>query len=414
MNSVWQDTARLPSFGRLEKDIRTDVLVIGGGMAGLLCTYLLTQASVDCALAEAETLCGGVTKNTTAKITSQHGLIYDGLIRCFGEEKALLYLFDFEEKASYVYSKSDTQKLERELSALRRLGFPAEYVKRLPLPFPTAGAVKFPRQAQMNPLKFAAAVSKGLPVYEHTPVRELAGTTAVTDGGVIHAKKIIAATHFPFLNKHGLYFLKMYQHRSYVIALENAPDVGGMYVDEARDGLSLRNYKGLLLLGGGGHRTGKSGGGWRCLRDFAGRVCPGASEKFCWAAQDCMTLDGVPYIGRYALGTENLYVATGFQKWGMTSSMVSAMLLTQLVQKKQSPLQPLFSPSRSMLRPQLAINGFEAAVNLLTPGKKRCPHMGCALKWNPEEHSWDCPCHGSRFTEDGRLIDNPAAGGLKK
>ena len=126
-----------------------------------------------------------------------------------------------------------------------------------------------------------------------------------------------------------------------------------------------------------------------------------------------MTLDGIPYIGAYSSSTENLYVATGFNKWGMTSSMISAMILCDLVQGKRNVYAEVFSPSRTILRPQLAINALEAVVNLLTPTTKRCSHLGCALKWNPIEHTWDCPCHGSRFTEDGRLIDNPATQNLK-
>ena len=277
-----------------------------------------------------------------------------------------------------------------------------------------AGAIRFPKQAQFQPLKFLASVANGLNIYEHTTVRELIGTTAVTDHGKVRAKRIIVATHFPFLNKHGAYFLKLYQHRSYVIALKNAPDMNGMYVDEAQNGMSFRNANGLLLLGGGGHRTGKAGGNWTELRDFTKRCYPDATEKYHWATQDCMTLDGVPYIGRYGAHTEELYVATGFNKWGMTSSMVAAMLLTDEMCGKQSPYADVFSPSRSILRPQLAVNAFEAVVHLLTPTPKRCPHLGCALKWNELEHTWDCPCHGSRFTKDGRLIDNPATGGLKR
>lgn len=127
-----------------------------------------------------------------------------------------------------------------------------------------------------------------------------------------------------------------------------------------------------------------------------------------------MSLDGVPYIGPYSASTSDLYVATGFNKWGMTSSMASAMILSNLVQGKKPPFAAeVFSPSRTMLRPQLATNGWEAMVSLLTPTTRRCPHLGCALKWNSQEHTWDCPCHGSRFTEEGGLIDNPATGGLK-
>lgn len=185
-------------------------------------------------------------------------------------------------------------------------------------------------------------------------------------------------------------------------------------MDEAQKGMSFRNYKNLLLIGGGDHRTGKKGGNWQELRDFAHQNYPNATEKYYWATQDCMTLDSVPYIGAYAKSTSNLYVATGFNKWGMTSAMVSAMILCDMVQEKENPYAQAFSPSRTILRPQLAVNAFEAAVHLLTPTARRCPHLGCALKWNPYECTWDCPCHGSRFTKDGKLIDNPATGNLKK
>lgn len=431
MESLWEQTWEKPSFPVQDKDLDTDVLIIGGGMAGVLCACLLHRAGVPYLLAEAQTICSGITKNTTAKISSQHGLIYDKLISRFGPEQAKQYLAaneaalqqyremcrpidcGFEEKAAYVYSLEDRGKIERERKALEKLGFPAEFADKLPLPFPVAGAVCFPLQAQFHPLQFVSHIARDLHIYEHTRVRELAGTTAVTDHGRIRARKIIVTTHFPFVNKHGSYFLKLYQQRSYVIALKNAPDVGGMYLDEAKTGLSFRNYRDLLLIGGGGHRTGKPGGGWQELRDFARRHYPAAQEVAHWATQDCMSLDGVPYIGRYSAATPDWYVATGFNKWGMTTSMVAAMLLTDLVQGRENPYAEVFSPARSILRPQLAVNGWETMVSLLTPTARRCPHLGCALKWNPQEHTWDCPCHGSRFARDGKLIDNPATGDLK-
>ena len=429
MASLWEETWRPPEFPRLEGDVDTHVLVVGGGMAGVLCAYFLHRAGVPYVLAEADTIGSGVTKNTTAKITSQHGLIYHQLVRRWGVERARQYLAaqeealeryrtlcrdidcGFEEKDAYVYALDSREKIDRELSALERLGAPKEFAGALPLPFPVAGAVRFPRQAQFHPLRFLAAISNGLHVYERTPVRQLAGTTAVTDRGRITARKIIVATHFPFLNKHGGYFLKLYQHRSYVIALENAPDLGGMYLDQVQGGMSFRNYQGLLLVGGGSHRTGKQGGNWR---EPAASRWPQAVERYHWAAQDCMSLDGAPYIGPYSKSTQGLYVASGFNKWGMTSSMVAAMVLSDLVQGRENPFAQTFSPSRSMLRPQLALNGLEAAVSLMTPVTRRCPHMGCALKWNPQERSWDCPCHGSRFTAGGQLIDGPATGDLER
>ena len=429
MESLWSDIS-LPQSPKLQGDITTDVLVIGGGMAGLLCAYMLQNAGVSVVVAEARRICGGVTANTTAKVTSQHGLFCNDMISRFGTGIAGLYLeaneqaleafrvlckridCDWQEQDAFVYATANRSRLESELSSLQALGYPAELAENLPLPFPTVGAVKFPRQGQFHPLKFLAAIVPMLTIYEHTPVRQLVKNKAVTDFGSITAERIIVATHFPFLNKHGSYFLKLYQQRSYVIALENTPPMEGMYLDDQENGLSLRSYGSLLLLGGGGHRTGKSGGGWTELEETVRQFYPEARITRRWATQDCMTLDAIPYIGRYSARTTNLYVATGFNNWGMTSSMVAAQLLRDLILGKGNPYAEVFSPSRSMLHPQLGINLMDSTKNLLSPSPKRCPHLGCALKWNPQEHSWDCPCHGSRFAEDGKLLDNPATGDL--
>ncbi len=431
MHSFWSETTKLPSFEALNKNLKVDVLIIGGGITGILCAHFLHQAGVRYALVEADTICSGITKNTTAKITSQHGLIYHKILKTYGLERARLYFeaneaalkeyralsrkipCAFETKDNFVYSITEERKLQRELDALSRLNIPAAFSKELPLPFSIAGAVRFSRQAQFHPLKLLAELAKPLHIYEHTKVQELIGSIAVTDAQRIMAENIIVTTHFPLLNKHGSYFLKLYQHRSYVLALEHTPFIDGMYVDEADKGMSFRTYQNLLLLGGGGHRTGKHGGNWTELRQFQQTHYPGAKELFHWAAQDCMTLDDIPYIGQYSKRTPNLYTATGYHKWGMSSAMVAAQLLRDLILGKDTPHADLFSPSRTMLHPQLFLNAAESAVNLLTPTKPRCPHLGCALKWNKAEHSWDCPCHGSRFTEGGELIDNPATDDIR-
>ncbi len=426
MNSVWSDLSNRPSFDSLHGDVKTDVLIIGGGIAGILCADALKKANVNYILVEADKICNGITKNTTAKITFQHGLIYDELIKKYSIEKARMYLeanklaleqyaklcqtidCDYEELDSYVYTLNDGRKIENEVAALNKLGIRAKFSSSLPLPFKVAAAVKVPNQAQFHPLKFAFSLSKDLNIFENTKVLELTPNGALTNRGNISARKIIIATHFPLLNKHGSYFLKLYQHRSYVLALKNAPNINGMYVDEAQKGMSFRNYQDLLFVGGGGHRTGKNGGNWKELSSFARRHYPGATEVYRWATQDCMSLDGIPYIGRYSKNTPNLYVATGFNKWGISSSMVAASILTDMIKGRQNQYAKVFSPSRTILHPQLAINAAESLMNLATPTAPRCPHLGCALKYNKQEHSWDCPCHGSRFTEKGKLIDNPA------
>ncbi len=426
MESIWGNDAPRAEFQALDGDKKTDVLIIGGGIAGILCAYKLKNAGIDCILVEADRICDGITKNTTAKITLQHGLIFDKMITRFGENKARLYVeaqtraceeyerlcpeieCDYEKRDSYVYSLCDRKKTEREVSALKRIGVDAEFSDARELPINVAGAVRVKDQAQFHPLKFLYSVARELPIFENTKVIELKPNIAVTNRGNIRFKKLVVATHFPMINKHGSYFLKLYQHRSYVIALKNAPTLDGMYVDESDKGLSFRKYGELLLLGGGGHRTGKQGGCWQELECFANKHYPEAQVVAKWATQDCMTLDDIPYIGQYSRNTPNTYVATGFNKWGMTNTMVAADLLCDLVRGKKNRYADVFSPSRSMLRPQFAVNSFESTLGLLTPTAPRCPHLGCALKYNRAEHSWDCPCHGSRFTESGELIDNPA------
>lgn len=431
MTSIWMGTVDMPHFDALQKDIKTDVLIIGGGMAGILCAYMLKEQGVDYTLVEGRRICSGITKNTTAKITVLHGLKYNHLLKKTGYERAKKYLdvnqkavrkyqelcrnidCDFEEKTAYVYSMDCRKKLEDETKALLRLGALAELSEPDKLPFQTAGAVGIKNQAQLHPLKFAAGIAKGLNIYENTFVKEFKDHTAVTENGRIDFQKAIFATHFPIDNKHGMYFMKLYQQRAYVIALANAADVNGMYIDEAIGGFSFRNYKNFLLIGGGSHRTGTQSEKWNKLREFSRQYYPDCDIKYTWAAQDCMSLDGIPYIGQYSKHMPHCFAATGFDKWGMTASMVSAMILADLATGQENSYSEVFSPSRSILKPQLFVNGWKAVSNLFIPSKKRCPHMGCTLKWNETEETWDCPCHGSRFDEKGNVIDNPANGNLK-
>lgn len=429
MKSIWSDSCdntTIPQFSSLKTDVNTDVLIIGGGMAGVLTAYFLHQKSVKYMLVEADEIGSGITKNTTAKITAQHGLVYNNLIKDIGSEGASKYLFanlwaveqykklcsnidcNFEIKPSLVYSTVSNATIEDEVMAVDSLGFNTVFTNRIPLPINIKGAIKFPNQAQFNPMKFIKSISKGLNIFEHTFIKSVSGNTAKTSNATITAKKIIITSHFPFINLYGMYPLKLYQHRSYVIALKDIPNIQGMYLEDKKDGLSFRNYEDLLLIGGGDHRTGKVGGGFDVLRDFAKRHYKGAREQYSWATQDCMSLDGIPYIGSYSSITPNLLVATGFNKWGMTSSMVSASILSDMVLDKQNEFSDIFSPSRSIMKKQLLLNAFESTSNLLSFNPKRCSHLGCALHWNKNEHSWDCACHGSRFSNKGNLIDGPA------
>ena len=431
INSIWNTSVDLPRFEPLRTNLKTDVLIIGGGLTGVLLALKFKELGVQYALVEANTICSGVTLNTTAKITSQHSLIYSKINNTYGLEMAEMYYksnqdavenfkvmcktidCDFEEKDAFVYSLNRTDKINEECEVLSKIKVDFQYINKLDLPFSIAGAIKFKNQAQFNPLKFVKSIVKDLNIYENTKVLSFDGEGYITNTGKITANKTIVATHFPIFNKFGFYPLKLYQDRSYVIALKGAQKVDGMYIDECSTGLSFRMYNDLLLLGGGSHRTGKEGGNWGELTKFKNRFYPSSKEITRWATQDCMSIDGIPYIGQYSKTAPDIFVATGYNKWGMSSSMVAANLLCDLVMGNNSEYGKLYSPSRKMLHPQLFTNIVESTVNLLNPTIPRCPHLGCALKWNNSEKSWDCPCHGSRFSKDGKLLDNPATDNIK-
>lgn len=475
MESIWKKSCDIAKREKLCKEIETDTVIIGGGITGIQTAYLLNQKGVENIVIEASSIGSGQTKNTTAKITSQHGLIYDKLIDNFGKKKALEYAAannsaidkfariiknnkiecDFEYTDAYLYSQTDAETLELEARAAADLSLPASFVTDIDLPFPVCGAVRFENQAQFNPMKYLDALSSGLTVYENTPVKDVEEDIVYTENYKVRAKNIVFATHFPFINFPGYYFARMHQERSYVLALKNVEPPNGMYISADKEGLSFRRYKEYLLLGGAGHRTGENsqGGKYDYLRRAAERYFPGCSEVAHWSAQDCITLDSVPYIGRFAKSTPNWYVATGYMKWGMTSSMVAADIISDMICETENPYAGIFSPHRfnassipsaikdtaqavkGISRENLAlphayidelqkghggiveadgekIGVYKDAKGAVYAVSTKCPHLGCQLEWNPDEKSWDCPCHGSRFDYFGKVIDNPAQKGV--
>lgn len=477
MESIWRKETKIEERKPLKESKKAEVVVIGAGMAGLLTAYFLKKEGVKVLVLEKDRIAGGQTQNTTAKITAQHGLIYDWLIGKLGQEKAQLYAdanksaienyeriireenisCQFTRLPAYLYATKDMEPLKRELEAAKKLGIEASITEATTLPFHTLGALKFEEQAQFQPLEFINAIQKELVICEQTGVKSVEDHEITTDWGSVKADKIVVATHFPFINSPGYYFMRMHQERSYVIALKTNENLDGMYYGIDEDGVSLRRAGDVLLLGGGNHRTGenKEGGRYDMLRKKAAQWYPDAPEAAHWSAQDCMTLDKVPYIGQYSASTPDLYVATGFQKWGMTNSMISAMLLTDLILGRKNDWEELYTPQRfemSASAKSLMEEGLHSvkgiAKEFLQIPKKdleqlecghggiiewglnkagvykdengvvytvstKCPHLGCQLEWNPDELSWDCPCHGSRFSYDGSLIDNPAMHGIE-
>ena len=476
MESIWSKDTKISPRPSLMEDIKTETVVIGGGLAGCLIAMRLEEMGIPAVVLEAAQIGSGQTKNTTAKITSQHGLIYDKLQQSFGRERAKQYAdynqaaiaayrnliakrqidCQWEERDAYLYSRTEQEPLKREMEAARQAGIDASFHETTALPFSVKGAVRFGGQAQFHPLQFLDAITKDLTIYENTRVQTVEDNQVITPKGTVTAEHIVFATHFPFINVPGYYFMRMHQERSYVLALSEAPQLHGMYlgIDE-NEGYSFRNAGDLLLLGGGKHRTGENrkGDSYDDLLRRAVQWFPAGREVARWSAQDCMTLDGVPYIGPFSAdASARWYVATGFQKWGMTSSMVSAMILSQWIATGDCPNADVFSPKR--FTPVASAKSFlqegAHAVKDLTKrifappratldalplghggvvevdGEKvgaykdetgniflvsvRCPHLGCQLEWNPAEKSWDCPCHGSRFDFHGKLLDGPAEG----
>lgn len=472
MESIWSEEVTIPPRKEMIGGLNTQVAVIGAGMAGLLTAFFLTRRGYDVIVLEAERIAGGQTKHTTAKITGQHGLIYDKLIRNCGMEKAGLYAeanesaireyqkiieeknieCDFQRLPSFLYSEKHAEPLMAEADAAAALGIKAYFTRKNKLPFPTAGAVCFEDQAQFHPLKFIRAIGEGLTVYENSRVISVKQHVIYTERGTVTAENIVFATHYPFINAPGFYFIRQHQERSYVLALSNAEKLDGMYYGIDKEALSFRNSGDILLLGGGAHRTGENreGGSYEMLRKKAEKLYPNAEEIAHWSAQDCMPHDEIPFIGKYSKFRPYWYVATGFKKWGMTSSMISAMLISDLIQGKENKYAELFKPQRFYCRASMKnlmkdigkstkglVKGSfhfpfssveklpEGHGGIVRKGLKRygvykdeqgiihqisakCPHMGCELEWNPDELSWDCPCHGSRYDYDGKLLDNPA------
>lgn len=472
MDSIWNKEVKINEKQELIGSFDTEVLIIGAGMAGILTAYYLREKGVDAVVLEKDRIAGGITGNTTAKITSQHGLIYHKLINYHGMEAAKLYAManeeavdeyenliknrnincHFERLSSYLYSTEGTDNLEKELKAAKDVGINAEFTTKSELPFDIKGAVRFKGQAQFNPLEFINGITDDINIYEKTKVIDVRKHTAYTDMGTIKAKNIVFATHYPFVNIPGFYFLRQHQERSYVLALENAGKLNSMYYGIDKDGLSFRNLGNIMLLGGGSHRTGEaeSSLAYVRLKHKAKEYYPGSSEITEWSAQDCITHDRIPFIGRYSKLRPYWYVATGFKKWGMTSSMVAAGIISDLITGRENKYEKVFTPQRLCIKASghellkdvgVSVKGLagghfhmplkevkdlqEGQAKIVRLGLKRygvykdnlgrihkisvkCPHLGCELKWNQNELSWDCPCHGSRLDYDGNILDGPA------
>ncbi|MBW4082178.1 FAD-dependent oxidoreductase [Paenibacillus sp. S150] len=497
--SLWRDRNGLPSFPRLAEDHAADVAVVGGGITGITTAYLLIKAGYEVTLLEAGELLAGTTGFTSAKISAQHGLIYHDLLKNFGEDAARLYFQSNSEalewmiataeeldidcgitrEAAYLYAdqrdKKTLKQLEAEFEAYDKLGLPGEWLDHISLPLLAGGAIKLPGQARFHPLQYLKGLldvilAKGGIIYEHTMIGEQVdkdggALTLYTEQGKhrVKCRHAVSASHFPFYDGGALYFSRLHAERSYCLAIE--PETGyegGMYLSAGEPTRSLRavewNDKRLVIVGGDNHKTGHgicTYGHYENLERFAGELPGIRSLPFRWSAQDLITLDRVPYIGKTA-DDEEIYIATGFGKWGMTNGTLAAQMIADGILRRRNPYTELYDPSRFKARPSIKnflVQNANAAKELVAgkvkivhkkthdlepdqgavvfhdgkrvgayrdPGgqlhlvDRTCTHLGCECEWNDGERSWDCPCHGSRFSYRGEVLEGPATVPLTK
>ncbi|WNQ13854.1 FAD-dependent oxidoreductase [Paenibacillus aurantius] len=487
--SYWIASEEIPAQPKLMEDIEADVTIVGAGLTGLTTAYLLAERGVRVVVLEAGRMVHGTTGHTTAKVTAQHSLFYDELISHFGEDKARLYYqanqeaVDFvkklvndhsigcqlSEEDAYVYTQSDSyvEKLQKEAEAYRKLGIPGGYAERISLPYETKGAVGMKNQAQFNPVPFLKhlaghIIRMGGRIYENTTVngvsKEEMPKVKTSDGHQVTCRHVVVASHFPFNDRNGFYFSRLHAERSYVIAGKTkVPFPGGMYISAETPTRSLRSVRidgePMVIFGGEGHKTGQgicTFQYYEALEQFAREEFGLEEIAYRWSAQDLYTLDKVPYIGQMLKDQPNIYMATGYKKWGMSTSVAAAILNTRLITGEGSPYAELFSPQRFHADPDVktfVAQNTNVAANLLAgkldlnyrkpeelgsdeggvvkiKGKRTgayrdkqgqlhlvdttCKHMGCEVNWNAAERTWDCPCHGSRYDHTGQVIEGPA------
>ncbi|WP_254524247.1 FAD-dependent oxidoreductase [Natrinema caseinilyticum] len=503
--SLWLATTPTTEYGPLEDGLGVDVAVLGGGITGLTAAINLTEAGRTVAVLEADRIVESTTGHTTAKLTAQHGLLYDGLVSRFGEERARQYAraneaaigevrrrvvdgaidCDFRRTQAYVYADSpdDRATVRDEAAAARRIGLPASYVEDTPLPFDVDGAVRFDEQAEFHPRKYLLRIAEeihdaGSYVFEETRALDVnpgSPCQVETDRGDVIADDVVVATHFPVLDRAG-YFARMHPHRAYLLAVRVAETpLEGMYYSTGSPPATMRTYSHttaagggpgtdeLLLVGGQSHKPGLDGPPaserYRRCEAFAREHFTVESVEYRWSTMDYSPVDRVPFVGRIDPLADNVYVGTGFGGWGMTGGTAAGMILSDLITEGSSPWADVFDPQR--LTPGAAAKNFLAenakvggsfvgdritsllatlesgGKDDLSPGEARvvrrgsqpvglyrdesgathvvsatCPHMGCLVRWNDAERTWDCPCHGSRFGHDGDVLSGPALEGL--
>lgn len=492
--SLWLGTAPETSYPSLQGDRVVDVAILGGGITGLTTALRLQEAGARVAVVERYRIATGTTGNTTAKVTILQGLVYSELVSTLGAERAGLYALanargvdevlrlieqydiscDPARLPTYTYARTeeDIPRIRQEVEACNRVGITATFVTDTDLPFAVAGAVRVDAQLCFQPVKYcqglaAAITAGGGEIYEHTSALDVEDgepCTVKTDGGTIRARHVIISTLLPFPLK-GEYFAKAFPSRSYALAARIEGELPeGMFLSMETPTRSIRPHRSpegnFLVVEGDAHKTGEGGDTRRYyddLESWARERFPIQSIEYLWSAQDYMTGDHVPFSGRITSGTENVLIATGFNKWGMSNGTAAAILMSERVLGRDVRWADLYDAGRwdlahgggEIIRENLDVArefigdriealGAESLTNLAagnanvvkrSDGKlvaayrdrsgalhqvsPMCTHLGCLVHWNDAEESWDCPCHGSRFSYTGEVLEGPATRNLE-
>jgi len=490
--SLWIDTTTAPDRSGAPVPRTADVVVIGAGIAGLTVACRLAEAGRDVLVLEADRVAAGVSGNTTAKLTAQHGLRYDRLRRRKGESAIAEYAAaqlealdwiaaqaesgavdcSFQRVPTWVYSTraDDREAYAAEADAARAAGLAAFYLTESPLPFPVAAAVRIEGQAQFHPRRWLLHLAQrveaaGGRIVELCRATGLDGDTVTTALGPVAGREVVVATHFPIFDRAG-FFARLEPIADLVVSgpvdPELAPEGAFLCTSESRSLRTVPRDDGTtdLIVGGENHRVGAGGDVLRrqeALAAWAAEHFGITAISHRWSAHDLVTPDGMMYAGRYHPGAEHLWVATGFNLWGMTGGTAAGLLVADLIEGRADPERAaLFNPSRvdvdqipgvvkdnavvarHLVGDVLSAAARQPALDDLAPGQgrvarvggrlvaahrdeagvlhtvdARCTHLGCTVSFNDAEQSWDCPCHGSRFAPDGSVLRAPAVKPLR-
>jgi glycine/D-amino acid oxidase-like deaminating enzyme len=380
--SYWQANTNSPKLSRLNKDLDVDVAIVGGGICGLSCAYLLTQAGLKVAVLEKGRIGSGTTGYTTGKVTSQHNLTYKKLVDQFGEQTAKLYgqahqaaIEQIEKNIEdakidcawqrddhYVYTQhqSSLTDLKAEAKTAAKLGLPASFEKSTPLPFKVAGAVKFSDQAKFNAQAYinglARAINKaGSYVFEQSNIISIADgnpPSVTTRDHIVRAKDVIIATNVPTwpLAARATYCFLEYPTTSYIVAAKVPSSFPGMYISPDSDSFSILpvGEANTVLVGGRNHIRdfGRPKPRQQQLANFAEEKLAASAIEHRWGTWDYIAYDNMPLVGKIYPWSEHLYVATAFKKWGLTGTTVAAIILRDLITGNHNAWADTFTPHR--------------------------------------------------------------------